>query len=134
MLDFIAPELRRKNIDLISDFSPDLTPNNIDHDLMYRALLNILVNGLQAMDQGGEFQVTTKRNEDGVNIISIRDTGAGISLEKSKRICEPFFTDKNKGTGLGLAITKNIIESHGATLEVESVEGEGTTFIITFPG
>ena len=134
VLDFISPELRRKNIDLIADFSPNLVPNNVDHDLMYRALLNILVNGIQAMEVGGEFQVTTKKNEDGVNVITIRDTGGGMSMEKSKKIFEPFFTDKNKGTGLGLAITKNIIESHGATLEVESVEGEGSTFTIVFPG
>lgn len=133
VLDFISPELKRKNIDLISDLSPHLSPNNIDPDLFYRALLNLFVNGMQAMEDGGEFQVTTKRNESGRNEISIRDTGEGMSPEKAKKIFEPFFTDKNKGTGLGLAITKNIIESHGAELSVQSVENEGTTFTITFP-
>jgi len=133
VLDFISPELKRKNIDLISDLSPDLSPNKIDHDLFYRALLNILVNGMQAMEDGGEFQVTTRKNEIGKNEISIRDSGEGMSVEKAKKIFEPFFTDKNKGTGLGLAITKNIIESHGATLSVQSLEKEGTTFTITFP-
>lgn len=133
VLDFISPELKRKNIDLISDLSPDLSPNNIDHDLFYRALLNIFVNGMQAMNEGGEFQVTTRKNESGRNEITIRDTGIGMSSEKSKKIFEPFFTDKNKGTGLGLAITKNIIESHGAELVVQSVEKEGTTFMIIFP-
>ncbi|BHH84068.1 two-component sensor histidine kinase [Desulforhopalus sp. 52FAK] len=133
VLDFISPELKRKNIDLISDLSPHLPPNNIDPDLMYRALLNILVNGMQAMEEGGEFQITTRKNEEGENEISIRDTGDGMSLEKSKKIFEPFFTDKNKGTGLGLAITQNIIVSHGARLSVQSSEGEGTTFTIRFP-
>lgn len=133
VLEFIAPEMRLKSIDLISDLTPDLSPNNIDSDLMYRALLNIFVNGLQAMEDGGEFQITTRRNSEGANEILIRDTGVGMSDEKSRKIFEPFFTDKNKGTGLGLAITKNIIESHNAQLSVESVEGEGTTFTISFP-
>ncbi|MFT5729291.1 MAG: two-component system sensor histidine kinase HydH [Desulforhopalus sp.] len=133
VLDFISPELKRKNIDLISDLSPDLASNKIDHDLFYRALLNIFVNGMQAMEDGGEFQVTTIKNENGKNEISIRDSGEGISSEKAKKIFEPFYTDKNKGTGLGLAITKNIIESHGAELSVQSLEKEGTTFTITFP-
>jgi signal transduction histidine kinase len=133
VLEFISPELKRKNIDLIADLSPDLSPNSIDYDLFYRALLNIFVNGMQAMEEGGEFQVTTRKNENGANEITIRDTGNGMSMEKTKKIFEPFFTDKNKGTGLGLAITKNIIESHGGKLGVESVEEEGTTFTITFP-
>ena len=133
VLEFISPELKRKNIDLIADLSPDLSPNGIDHDLFYRALLNIFVNGMQAMEAGGEFQVTTRKNGEGANEITIRDTGNGMSMEKAKKIFEPFFTDKNKGTGLGLAITKNIIESHGGKLTVESVEEEGTTFTITFP-
>ena len=133
VLDFISPELKRKNIDLISDLSPDLSLNNIDHDLFYRALLNIFVNGIQAMDEGGEFQVTTRKNESGRNEVTIRDSGEGMSAEKVKKIFEPFYTDKNKGTGLGLAITKNIIESHGAELTVLSVEKEGATFTIIFP-
>jgi signal transduction histidine kinase len=133
VLEFISPELKRNNIDLIADLSPDLLPNSIDYDLFYRALLNIFVNGMQAMGEGGEFQITTRKNDEGANEITIRDTGNGMSMEKAKKIFEPFFTDKNKGTGLGLAITKNIIESHGGKLTVESVEEEGTTFTITFP-
>ncbi|PHR30511.1 MAG: two-component sensor histidine kinase [Desulfotalea sp.] len=133
VLGFTSAELKLKNIDLISDLSPDLSQNYIDHDLFYRALLNIFVNGIQAMDGGGEFQVTTRKNASGRNEISIRDSGEGISQENVKKIFEPFFTNKNKGTGLGLAITKNIIESHGAELTVQSVEQEGTTFTIIFP-
>jgi signal transduction histidine kinase len=133
VLEFISPELKRNNIDLIADLSPDLSTNSIDYDLFYRALLNIFVNGMQAMGEGGEFQVTTRKNDEGANEITIRDTGNGMSMEKSKKIFEPFFTDKNKGTGLGLAITKNIIESHGGKLTVDSVEEEGTTFTIIFP-
>ena len=133
VLNFISPELKRKNIDLISDLSPDLSPNNIDYDLFYRALLNIFVNGMQAMEEGGEVKVTTRKNQNNRNEIVIRDNGEGMSPEKAKKIFEPFYTDKNKGTGLGLAITKNIIESHGAELTVQSVEKEGATFTITFP-
>lgn len=133
VLEFISPELKRKNIDLITDLCPDLSEKNIDSEQFYRALLNIFVNGLQAMEEGGELQVTSRIDERENLLISIRDSGQGITDDKIKRIFEPFYTEKNKGTGLGLAITKNIVESHGADLTVESVDGEGTTFTITFP-
>lgn len=69
----------------------------------------------------------------GAVTIMIRDNGKGMSAEKVEQIFNPFFTDKNRGTGLGLAITRNIIEHHHGTIEVESKEGEGTTFTIVLP-
>ena len=133
VLDFLAYELKDRNIDLIVDFAPDLSDNNLDPDLFYRALLNILMNSLQAMIENGQLQVSTCRSASGGTDVIIRDTGIGMSSEKIEQIFTPFFTDKNKGTGLGLAITKSIIDSHNAEISVQSEEGKGTSFTITLP-
>lgn len=133
VLEFLSYELKHQRIELIADLAPDLPIINLDYDLFYRALLNILMNSIQAMTDNGQLQVSTCRSPSGGTELSIRDTGIGMSPEKVEQIFKPFFTDKNKGTGLGLAITKTIIDSHDAEIEVQSEEGKGTTFIITLP-
>jgi two-component system, NtrC family, sensor histidine kinase HydH len=133
VLEFLSHELKRQRIELITDLDPGLPESNIDQDLFYRALLNIFMNGLQAMAENGQLQVTTRRTSAGGTEVAIRDSGVGMSQEKTEQIFEPFFTDKNKGTGLGLAITKTIIDSHHAEIAVQSEEGKGTTFTITLP-
>jgi two-component system, NtrC family, sensor histidine kinase HydH len=133
-LQFIAPELTEKNIVLETDLSSGIGRLTIDPDLFYRALLNILVNGIQAMPDGGVLHVRTKiMKSDGSVCIAIKDSGMGMSDEKAAEIFKPFFTDKNRGTGLGLAITKNIIEQHHGSILVSSKEDEGSTFTITLP-
>jgi signal transduction histidine kinase len=133
VLNFLSHELKRQQIELITDLAPDLPPSKLDQDLFYRALLNIFMNSLQAMAENGQLQVTTSRSPSGGAELAIRDTGTGMSPEKVEQIFKPFFTDKNKGTGLGLAITKSIIDNHDAEIEVRSEEGIGTTFIINLP-
>lgn len=133
VLDFLSHELKRKRIELVTDFTPGLPKNYLDKDLFYRALLNILVNALQAMDENGQVQLSTRKSKMGGTELVIADNGAGMSPEKAEQIFKPFYTDKSKGTGLGLAITKNIIETHGADISVVSQEGSGTTFKITLP-
>jgi two-component system NtrC family sensor kinase len=99
-----------------------------------QVFLNILVNAAHAIETQGEITVTTRSAEDQVTV-AIHDTGCGIPIEIRNRIFEPFFTTKEigKGTGLGLSISYDIIKKHGGTLEVESPQGCGTTFIITLP-
>jgi signal transduction histidine kinase len=134
VLTFLAPMIREQQVELIADLAADLPDTEIDRDQLHRALLNILLNAIQAMEGGGVLQISTRRSEGGRQIeIVIRDNGVGIAEEKIPQIFKPFFTDKNKGTGLGLAITKNIIESHGGGIEVESRPREGTTFTIHLP-
>ncbi len=133
VLDFIAPELKRQSIDLVADLAPDLHENDIDTELFYRALLNILMNAIQAMHEDGCLQVRTRAMANGATELKIIDNGIGITPEKIDQIFLPFFSDKNKGTGLGLAITKNILDNHGAEVVVQSTEGRETTFIITLP-
>jgi two-component system, NtrC family, sensor histidine kinase HydH len=133
-LQFIGPELTEKNITLETGLSAAIGKITIDPDLFYRALLNILVNGIQAMPDGGVLRVSTGIvKSDGSVRIDIQDSGMGMNEEKASQIFKPFFTDKNRGTGLGLAITKNIIDQHHGSISVSSKEDEGSTFTITLP-
>lgn len=134
VLQFVAAELEEKKIILHADLHPGIGSITIDPDLFYRALLNVLVNGIQAMPNGGTLHVQTSIiKKDGSVAITIRDTGVGMSEETVAKMFKPFFTDKHKGTGLGLAITKNIIEQHHGTITVTSKEGVGTGFTISLP-
>ena len=113
---------------------PHLALIDLDQDMFYRALLNILVNGLQSMNEQGVLQVSTTSGEAAGSVkIMVRDNGKGMSAEMTEQIFKPFFTNKNRGTGLGLAISRNIIEHHHGTIGVESKEGEGTKFTIFLP-
>ena len=133
IVEFMQHDFSKKNITVEKDLDSTLKPMNMDQNLLYRAFLNLFVNAVQAMPDGGTLSITTFLSTDEKNkvIIMIKDTGIGISKEKLALIFTPFYTDKNRGSGLGLAIAQNIIEEHNGTITVESEEGEGATFIIT---
>ncbi len=134
ILKFMEPEFERGRIVLDAELAGELPPVPFDHDLFYRACLNILVNSVQAMSQGGKLCVATSHDKSASLVkITVSDSGKGIRPEKLEHIFTPFYTDKNRGTGLGLAIVKNIVDSHRGTITVESREGEGSTFSITLP-
>ena len=131
---FMAPEFDKYKIRVDMELDETLDPIPLDDNLLYRVYLNILVNGVQAMPDGGHLSVRTCRaGMDGVQV-EFADDGVGIPEEKLQQIFTPFYTDKSRGTGLGLAIVKNIIDSHGGKVEVESREGGGTTFRLILPG
>ncbi|MEJ2032292.1 MAG: ATP-binding protein [Deltaproteobacteria bacterium] len=132
-LKFMEPELEKQGVVLEAQLDDSLDPLRLDEGLLYRALLNILVNAVQAMPKGGTLRVTTRRPASLTvgAVIEIEDTGSGMPAEKQKQIFNPFFTDKYRGTGLGLAIAKNIIDGHRGAIAVESEEGKGTLFRIT---
>ena len=132
-LDFIKPKANEQNINIHDEISTGALPVDHDEELLYRALLNILVNALQAMPDGGDLHVITRKSEDGGVEIEVSDTGCGMSENKLEYIFNPFYTDKQKGTGLGLSITKNIIDSHQGSLNVSSAEDQGTTFVVALP-
>jgi two-component system, NtrC family, sensor histidine kinase HydH len=134
VLTFIEPKLIEQEIRLETDLFPESGLINVDPDLLYRALLNILVNAQQAMSKGGTLTVQTRMTSTSEGVeISISDNGVGISEKNMEHIFQPFFTNKSKGTGLGLAIAKNIIENHDGQITVQSKENEGTTFRIILP-
>jgi len=112
---------------------------NIDQNKIKQALLNILLNAIDAMPNGGTLKVTAAPTQfpdaHGRRLvkIAIQDSGAGIAAEDLPYIFDPFFTKKDSGTGLGLAITHGIIHEHGGTITALSTPGQGTTFEITLP-
>lgn len=133
-LQFISPKIKEQQIELVTDLCPDPRMVNLDGEKFYRAFLNILLNGLQALDGDGILQVGTRRGPAGKGMeVYVRDNGVGMSEEKVAQIFHPFYTDKHKGTGLGLAITKSIIDLHDGEISVESKVDEGTTFTIYIP-
>jgi two-component system sensor histidine kinase/response regulator len=95
-----------------------------------QAMLNIIQNGIEAMEQGGTLTITTTPQNENAVIISVQDTGCGITPEQRQRIFEPFFTTKEQGVGLGMSIVHRIIEAHGGTIDVKSKDEVGTTFMI----
>jgi two-component system NtrC family sensor kinase len=105
---------------------------------MKQVLLNLIHNALQAMPKGGEMRVRTfldKRENRGWAVMSVQDTGTGISPEDQAKIFEPFFTTKGSsgGTGLGLSVTYGIVADHGGTIEVLSQSGRGSVFEVWLP-
>ena len=108
-----------------------------DPEQLKEVLVNIVVNACEAMVQGGAIVITEEKAYapplGKVAVIRIADNGPGISTSLQDKILQPFFTTKEEGTGLGLSIAARIIEEHDGWLDVTSIEGEGTTFIITLP-
>lgn len=131
---FIQPELEKKSVSLVMVLEEELPQIAIDPEQIYQVLLNMVLNAVQAMPDGGKVILGTRSNRTASCIeLTVEDNGIGMSAEKLNQIFTPFFTDKNRGTGLGLAIVKNIIEKHNGRIEVESVEGEGSKFTVILP-
>lgn len=109
-----------------------LPPLQADREYLRQTLLNLILNGLQAMPEGGTLTLEAD-TLNGNFLISVTDTGIGIAPENRARIFEPYFTTKTKGSGVGLAITRRIIEAHGGTVTVFSEAGQGCRFQICLP-
>ncbi|MBU4594733.1 MAG: histidine kinase [Desulfomicrobium sp.] len=106
----------------------------LDPERLTQALLNLFLNAVQAMDQGGTLRITAApENEAGGVVLRIADTGHGMAAELVPDIFNPYFTTKSSGTGLGLAIVHRIIEAHGGEIKVDSVVGQGTVFTLLLP-
>jgi signal transduction histidine kinase len=123
-----------KDVAFEAVLSEPLPPVEIDKDQIQQCLINLAINAIEATDPGGKIRFTSRPvPEKQVVEITVSDTGGGIPEQALDRIFDPFFTSKESGTGLGLAITHGIIEQHDGSLDVESKEGEGTTFRIQLP-
>lgn len=133
ILDLVKVEAEAKGIKLERKLS-NFANLKIDRAEMKKALLNLILNGMEAMESGGILTVQTELIS-GQNAfkISISDTGKGIAPENLSMIFQPYFTTKEKGSGLGLAIAHRIVTDHKGKLEVQSEVGKGTNFIITLP-
>ena len=127
--------MNKGRIEIVTRLSPDLPPVLANKGLLQQVLVNILLNARDAMEKGGVLSVSTGFENPPWVTIRISDTGHGIKPEDIERIFTPLFTTKGegKGTGLGLSISQDIIKSHNGAIEVESVPGKGTSFIVRLP-
>jgi len=108
-----------------------------DQLLLKQSLQNIIQNALEAMPQGGKLQIWVSKAEWGGQkhgvLVTVSDSGAGMTQEELHKIFEPFYSTKSTGTGLGLSVAKKIIHEHGGKIEVDSRKGHGSTFRIYLP-
>jgi len=132
VVDFVTPEIKQKKILILKSYDANLPLCRIDSNLIKQAILNIIINAEQAMENGGELMVRTTRDKKYIQI-DITDTGPGIPKDIIGKIFQVYFSTKKTGTGLGLPTAKRIIEDHRGTISVQSEEGKGTNFSITLP-
>ncbi|MCL2790364.1 MAG: ATP-binding protein [Desulfobulbus sp.] len=133
-LELIETEAAESGVKTLLDEQAELLPVLGDGDRLQQVVMNVLLNGLQAMEQGGTLSVALVNSVDGRSVeVWIRDTGAGIAPDHLAQVFFPYFTTKQKGTGIGLAISQKIVAEHGGTIELESKPGIGTTVMIQLP-
>ncbi len=131
-LRLLESDIKGKGINIKEEHEDSLPSVSIDKDQMTQAVLNILLNSIEAVDKNGEIKIDIRQIKGGLQL-SIADNGKGIAKENIDKIFEPFFTTKKSGTGIGLALVKKIIDMHNGKIAIESKEGEGTKFIIGLP-
>lgn len=136
----MTARLLGEDIELVVEPGPRLWPIRADPTQVDQIILNLATNARDAMPSGGRLTLTTANvpaaqssgHHDTVRL-SVRDTGAGMSAEVRAQALEPFFTTKDRGTGLGLSTVRDIVERHGAHLEIDSSLGSGTCVSVSFP-
>ncbi len=134
MFVLLRDKANRSSISIRTELDPGLPPITADRVQLQQVLMNLMLNGIEAMkDAGGELTVRSKRTEDGQVLISVSDSGIGFSIGEIEHIFEAFFTTKPQGTGMGLSISRRIIETHGGRLWAASNSGRGATFQLTLP-
>jgi signal transduction histidine kinase len=128
-LNMAHDRIELEHILLVKDYDRSICDVKVDADKIKIAFLNIIVNGVEAMEAGGTLTIKTSIRDDKC-IIEISDNGKGIDKDSLDKIFDPYFTNKKNGNGLGLTNTENIILTHNGTIAVESEMGKGTTFTI----
>ena len=131
-LHLVEQDAKDRGVHLTSDLRAGDTELSLDPKQFTRAVLNVLINALEATPAGGRVRLFSRVLED-VCQVEIRDDGPGLSKEVAERAFDPYFTTKPTGTGIGLSITRGIIEEHGGTIELACLLGQGCHVLITFP-
>ena len=133
-IKLIKDRAAEKNISIQTQNNTQVDEVRIDPDRINQVLLNLYLNAVDSMENGGELKVEISSDAQHRNVvIQVSDSGGGISRENLSKIFEPYFTTKSTGTGLGLAIAHNIIEAMGGKITVESDKEVGTTFSVALP-
>jgi PAS domain S-box-containing protein len=136
----LGSALRGCSIRVEQELAPDLPQFLGQRDALMQVLLNLLLNAIDAMPCGGTLRIVTRRALETIDQstrwcvqIAVADSGPGIAFDLQERIFDPFFTTKPHGSGLGLAVSRQLVEQHGGSLRVQSIPGNGATFIVSLP-
>ena len=137
VLALMRKQLEQGHVTVQTDYEPDLPVVMAVADHLKQVFLNIILNALEAMPQGGTLQVRTRteQDDDGKQMVTIafQDTGVGIPESDLDQIFDPFYSTRPGGTGLGLSVSYDIVARHGGRIEVESQVGQGSTFTVILP-
>ena len=130
----LVADVASDNIVFDLEVADDLLPVAADQDRIKQVILNILLNGVQAMDSGGMLTVRAWNNPDNKTVVlTVTDTGMGMGKETLSQVFFPYFTTKRRGTGIGLALSQKVIADHGGTIYLSSVPGQGTVVTVELP-
>ena len=141
-LDLYTPQIEARGIRVQREWTVGVPPVPGDAEHLYQALLNLVANAIEAMEEGGTLTVSLGwpplgEASGGAGrdrlVVEIADNGSGIRPEEATSVFNPFFTTKSGGTGLGLAIVHKIIEDHGGTVTFRSIPEQGTVFTVSLP-
>src|SRR5262245_4742521 len=145
VVELYVNQIESRGIVVRREYARDVPPIHADEEALYRAIVNVVTNALEAMGTGGRLTLRVAwADGDGVHAarrraftrrvrIEVEDTGTGITMTEADRVFNPFFTTKERGTGLGLALTHKIVEDHGGAIDFRSAPGAGTVFRIVLP-
>jgi PAS domain S-box-containing protein len=133
VIDLAKPEGEKHGVTISADFAAEPLPVKVDGDFMKQAMLNVVINGVQAMPNGGNLRVAVNRDEHGNVITEVCDQGGGIPPEIQDKIFELYFTTKKEGSGIGLAQTYQVMQWHYGSVDFNTVAGKGTTFRLCLP-
>ncbi len=123
---------RMKGKKIVTTYQPELPPVAMVRDQVQQVFLNLILNALDATQEGTMIEITTQSTDDAIRIL-VRDEGCGISLVQQSQLFEPYFTTKETGTGLGLFVCRNILKGSGGAIELVCSTTAGTTFAVTLP-
>ena len=137
VLRMIENDLHTHEVSVSTEFQEDLPQIMADHTQLQQVILNLAKNAIEAMASGPRaikaLRLVTTKDANSVVLLSVQDTGPGITPENGARVFDPFFTTKSSGTGLGLSISQKIIADHGGELRLTKTDSNGCTFEITLP-
>ncbi len=132
LVDFFMPQAQLNRVQLRLKRANEPLTVQADERLLKQAILNLMLNGVQAMPNGGELMLCVSKNADRASV-DVIDTGSGISPEAVSRIFDAYYSTKKSGTGLGLAMTRRIASEHGGDVVVTSEQGKGSDFSLRLP-